>query len=365
MNRVDIVTCDRIIGWDIGGAHVKAALIDSHGRMKNIVQLACPLWKGMAHLQSALDQASEMLGPVEGLHAVTMTGEMADNFNSRNNGVYSIINEMVNKFGAAQVMIFAGSAGYLNPRQAAQAAMQVASANWLATATWLSKNMPRGLLVDIGSTTTDLIPFARGSVLARGHTDRDRLRHEELVYTGIARTPIMSLARQVPVEGEWIGLMAEHFATTADIYRVLQTLPENADLYPAADAGDKTLKESERRLARMVGMDIEESNDKAWHDVARYLEECQLRVLMDACARVLSRDDPGDDAPLIGAGVGRFLAVRLAARFDRQYMDFNSFFETRSTSNGLAAADCAPAVAVAALLQRKLTATTRVSGLYS
>ena len=346
---------DCIVGWDIGGAHLKAALMEYDGRLRQVMQVPCPLWQGVGHLKSALEKIARNFGITSSdLNVVTMTGEMADNFTSRANGVQSIINVMVDRFGAERVMIFAGLDGFLHPENARQATTQIASANWLATASWLSASMPKGLLIDVGSTTTDLIPFAKSSVVARGRTDQERLRYEELVYTGIVRTPVMALAKRVPINGGWIGLMSEHFATSADVYRVLNKLSEDADQYPAADSGDKTLVASERRLARMLGMDVEQGTAEVWYDVARYLQECQLKTLMDACAQILSRTELDHNAPLVGAGVGRFLAVILAERLGRQYVDFTSFFDTSSTGDDINPADCAPALAVAALMQRKM-----------
>ena len=42
-----------IIGWDIGGAHLKAVLLDANGNVLNIKQLPCPLWRGLHELDSA------------------------------------------------------------------------------------------------------------------------------------------------------------------------------------------------------------------------------------------------------------------------------------------------------------------------
>ena len=343
---------DYIIGWDIGGAHVKAALIDSDGLLCRTQQLACPLWLGVDHLRAAVEQVMQSLDDVDVRHAVTMTGELADIFSSRAEGVACIVDVMTQKFRADRVKVFAGASAYLAPEQAKDAVNEIASANWLATTYWASRKMPQGLLVDIGSTTTDLIPFADQRVLARGYNDHERLRHDELLYSGIVRTPVMALAQRAPLHGEWIGMMAEVFATSADIYRILAKLPEHADHYPAADQGEKTVTASERRLARMLGMDAEQADSDSWYQLAQYFEECQLRSIMDAAARVLSQDCIGHNSALVGAGVGRFLVKMLAARMQRQYMDFNDLIECRSEAEGVFdAADCAPAVAVAALMQ--------------
>jgi uncharacterized hydantoinase/oxoprolinase family protein len=44
-----------IIGWDIGGAHVKAVLLDKNGTISKVLQRPCPLWQGMEFLKQAVD----------------------------------------------------------------------------------------------------------------------------------------------------------------------------------------------------------------------------------------------------------------------------------------------------------------------
>ena len=117
---------------------------------------------------------------------------------------------------------------------------EIASANWLATATLAARRAGDGLLVDLGSTTTDLLVLAGGAVHAAGHTDRERLATGELVYLGLTRTPVMALAAEVPFAGRPVALMNELFATSADLWRLLDLLPEAADQHPAADGGAKT-----------------------------------------------------------------------------------------------------------------------------
>jgi len=214
-----------------------------------------------------------------------------------------------------------------------------------------------GVFVDVGSTTTDILVLERSRAAPRGFTDRERLGCEELVYTGVVRTPVMSLAERVPFQGEWLGLMAEHFATAADVHRLTGRLPEHADLLPAADGGGKTQADSARRLARMLGADREDATMDAWRAVAAYLAECQLQRIHRACERHLSRAGLSPEAPLIGAGVGRFLVRDLALRTGRAYRDFGELFGPSVSRYGAEAADCAPALSVAVLAQEGLTCT--------
>jgi (4-(4-[2-(gamma-L-glutamylamino)ethyl]phenoxymethyl)furan-2-yl)methanamine synthase len=342
---------DVVLGWDIGGAHLKVAAADRKGRVVRVVQLPCPLWLGLEHLDHAISLAlGEM--PRARLHAVTMTGELTDFFRNRDQGVRSIIARLAKQVPGDRTFIYAGPAGFLAPRHAEQKTDAVASANWAASAQLVARLLPDGLFVDVGSTTTDLVPIRGGLLTIRGFSDADRLACEELVYTGVVRTPIMALADRIPFDGQWIPAMVEYFATTADVYRLTGELPEGADQLPAADNGGKTLRDSARRIARMIGRDLESAPLAQWKRCARYLADLQLWKIHQACERVLSRADVFDRGPVVGAGTGRFVARKLAARLGRRYRDFDSLIDAAPDAASWASS-CAPAVAVALLAQRQ------------
>ncbi|MES9991312.1 MAG: hydantoinase/oxoprolinase family protein [Candidatus Thiodiazotropha sp.] len=337
------------MGWDLGGAHTKAALVDNHGRVGSVVQIACPLWQGIDHLEAGIASVLQKIGDKSCLkHAVTMTGELVDLFPDRATGVRALIDTMSRRLPDADLSIYGGSAGFLNPANAANQVLQVASANWLASASWAADCLQEGLLVDVGSTTTDLIPFADKRVLTCDYSDHQRLSGQSLVYTGIARTPLMAITEKVPFAGNWVYLMAEHFATTADIYRLNGELPDGADLLPSADNGEKSQTGSARRLARMLGLDLEATDLDGWRRVSRYIAEQQLRLVADACERALSRPGLSNTAPLVGAGVGRFLVQRVCRRLGRPYIGFETLFSYAQPVESKVA-ECAPAVAVASL----------------
>ncbi|MGF1643435.1 MAG: hydantoinase/oxoprolinase family protein [Thiotrichales bacterium] len=343
-----------VIGWDIGGAHLKAALIDDSDRRVRVVQRPCPLWQGLDTLRHALSGALAGCGPETTRHYVTMTGELADCFSDRREGVREIARVVAERLGAGSLAFYAGPNGFVAPAGVADNADWIASANWHASVAWSARQMDAGLFIDLGSTTADLVPFADGAVRARGYSDAARLRHGELVYTGVVRTPVMALARQLPLRGEWIGLMAEHFATIADVYRVLGELPAHADQHPSADGAEKSVAGSRRRLARMLGVDAEDMPAEVWHAVAGSVREAQVRLLHDACVRLFTREGVSAAAPLVGAGVGRFLIKALAVRLDRPYIDLLPLLPTWAAEAAFDPAECVPAVTVA-LLGREIT----------
>ncbi len=346
-----------IVGWDIGGAHLKAARIAADGRLEDVVQLPCALWLGIDRLEKACDAMLARLPDAPVLHAVTMTGEMSDLFADRNSGVAAIVaclgEQLARRRGRDELRVFAGPAGFVDAAAAAGHSGEIASANWLASALCCARIQDNGIVVDIGSTTTDLIPFVAGRV-CHAASDAGRLADGELVYAGIIRTALMALARRAPYAGAWRATMAEHFATTADVFRVLGELDEAVDAQPAADGGAKTATASARRLLRMVGEDLPGSELEMIHNLARWYRQRLLEQIGEALALRLSRGDIGADAPLVGAGIGRFLVDDLAARCERRSQSIEALLcpDCDDPSRRAWAAHCAPAVAVAQLARR-------------
>ena len=341
------MTTTVVTGWDLGGAHLKVAQADSAGRLLIAAQVPCRLWEGTGRLSEAIEGLRPRLRPSR-RHAVTMTGELVDLFADRAAGVAALVDAAAEAFPRTSRRFFAGRAGFLDQRQAKARPLEVASANWLACVQLAASRLPEGLFLDVGSTTTDIVPFAGGRDLAEGISDAERLASGELVYDGVTRTPVMALARSLPFEGLRQGVMAEHFATVADVYRVLGVLPAGADQHPTADGRDRSVESSARRLARMLGRDFAPDELPAYRRLAAQLAGCQSRHIVAAAKRVTARAALPASAPVIGAGVGRFLAQRVAERLGRPYSDFGSLIAAEPAVRE-EAARAAPAAAVALL----------------
>lgn len=326
--------------------HVKAALVED-GRVRAVVQAPCPLWRGLPALDDAFSALPDWARG-EAVHAVTMTGELTDCFSDRADGVARLAGWAAGRL-AGPVMIHAGRSGFVEPARARENAADIASANWHATAAILGRRVPDALLIDVGSTTADLIPIAGGGPATAGYSDAERLETGELVYTGVVRTPLLALADHAPFAGRRTRLMAETFAHAADIHRLTGDLPEGTDQQASGDGKGKSLPESETRLARMIGRDRGEGSARAWRALARHFSEAQLRLLHDAAATVLSRADLAPAAPVIACGAGAFLAERLAARLGRPCLAFTEVLADRIDGRPDWASACGPALAVALL----------------
>ncbi len=337
-----------VIGWDIGGAHLKLArAVD--GRILEVRQVPCALWLGLDRLEIAIKDGLSGW-PTPDSHAITMTGELTDLFPDRAHGVCALVHAVEGHANDAPVTVYATDGTFLCSADATTSPERVASANWHASATLVAAQIREGLFVDVGSTTTDLVPFRDGRVVSTGSSDADRLASDELIYRGVVRTPVMAVVRHVVLDGQRLGVMAEYFATMADVYRLTGELPAHADQHSTADGRGKSRAESRARLARMIGRDAGDAPPTTWDRLAAYIAQRQLDQIHEGAARVVSAAGLPPEAPVIGAGVGRFLAMALADRLHRRYRGFDSVISFEDNTMPALAADCAPAAAVALLL---------------
>ena len=158
-----------VIGWDIGGAHLKAARVEA-GRVTAVRQIATPLWLGTDSLERAFTFSKDELGKAD-RHAITMTGELCDAYATRREGVAELSKLAARRLAPDVVSIYAGAAGFVDLAAVPKHVAGIASANWHATAALVGRKLDGAILVDIGSTTTDVIPIVAGRVAACADTE--------------------------------------------------------------------------------------------------------------------------------------------------------------------------------------------------
>lgn len=280
-----------VLGLDIGGANLKAA--HSNGVAKS---LPFPLWKNPHQLTDKLQELATAFPPFDRI-AVTMTGELCDCYATKHEGVAAILDAVETAFPGQQLLVWRTAGAFTDPATARQTPLLTGAANWLALATFVCRYVgdAPALLIDIGSTTTDLIPLLGGKPVPSGWTDQERLQTRELVYTGMTRTPVCALLGS---EG-----MAEFFATMLDVNLLLEQLPEAPEDCDTADGRPATRACAHARLARMVGADAETmSLEKAIH-LATHVSRMQRNLIHQARRHVLARM-PGPPAYFILTGAG-------------------------------------------------------------
>jgi (4-(4-[2-(gamma-L-glutamylamino)ethyl]phenoxymethyl)furan-2-yl)methanamine synthase len=287
----------RTIGLDIGGANLKAAHAGGVAQLRPY-----PLWKDPGGLAAALADLIAGLPPADQL-AVTMTGELCDCFETKRDGVAKILDAVEQVAGDRRIRVWQTTGTFVEPTAARELPLQTAAANWLALGTFAGRYAARGagLVLDIGSTTTDVVPLRNGQPVPQGRTDPERLRSRELAYTGVQRTPLCAL---LGADGA-----AEFFATTLDVYVTLGLLPEDPSINDTADGRPATKCYSMDRLARMLCGDRETCSEQQIVTLAHDLYGRQLRLVRRAVEEVCARSAERLSTVVI-AGSGEFLARR-------------------------------------------------------
>jgi hypothetical protein len=295
-----------ILGLDIGGANLKAAATD--GRAASV---AFPLWKQPEKLAAALGELVGRFPEADEL-AVTMTGELCDCFETKRDGVRHIVTAVMNVSRCRPVRVWSTDGAFLDTNEAKEQYLKVAASNWHALATFVgSAYVPSGpaILLDIGSTTTDVIPILDGVPCPTGKTDYDRMPMGELIYTGVRRTPVCAFMG--------FGGAAELFATTLDAYLLTGAVAEDPTDSDTADGRPATRKHAHARMSRMVGGDPELISEEVTRTLAEGIADQQrmhIRSSADKIRRILNaklRRMFNDPAACIISGSGEFLARRV------------------------------------------------------
>jgi probable H4MPT-linked C1 transfer pathway protein len=332
-------------GYDVGGAHLKVALAED-GRIIAVRQIACPLWKGLEALDAAFAEAEPLTARAD-RHAVTMTGELCELFPDRRTGVASIL-ERLETILPPGIRIWMGRRGFGSLGEAHADPTSVASANFLASATLVGRKLTDALLVDMGSTTTDIIAIAGGRPAPHGVTDGERLETGELVYTGLTRTDVSVVAQRATFRGRAQRLAAGGFANMADTRRILGTLPVDVDQHATLDGRGTSVQESIARFARCFGRDAADAAGEDWQACAREIADRQIAEVHAAIQEVLSASALPSGAPIVAAGIGAAEIMALATRLGHPSVGFGTLAPAMPDCEEWATR-CAPAVAVALL----------------
>jgi (4-(4-[2-(gamma-L-glutamylamino)ethyl]phenoxymethyl)furan-2-yl)methanamine synthase len=302
----------KIAGLDIGGATTDLAVVEfsASGDIKNIrVDYEyLPMWMEKENLGNVI---KNMLGSdFNDLDAlgVSMTAELVDAYATKREGVLDIVRKTRELTDID--MGFVGQAGIMEPQEVLGKPLEVAAANWIATAPLAAMISPDCVMVDTGSTTTDIIPIKDGQECARGRSDLQRLATGELVYTGLLRTNVATLVDRVPLQDTWTRVASELFAITADVHIILNNIDDKEYSCPTPDGSGESRMECMQRMARLVCSDLEVLAEEEVEELASYVYQKQLERVAEALLEVAESNDLDE---VVVTGLGMNLVGREAA----------------------------------------------------
>jgi (4-(4-[2-(gamma-L-glutamylamino)ethyl]phenoxymethyl)furan-2-yl)methanamine synthase len=305
----------RVIGWDIGAVNVKALLWAGPARQSQVAVQPFEIWRERGRLREILQLAlnSVSMGTMPDAMAVTMTAELSDTFETKREGVLFVLDTLTDCFPGVDIQVFSLSGHFVPIGKARAHPLDFAASNWLASAIWIARQISDCLFIDVGSTTTDILPIVEGKVCVSGRSDLDRLSSGELVYTGALRTNLAAIVQTIPIGNKICRVASEYFSVSGDVHLILGNLDPANYTCPTPDGRPPSVDSARARLARLVCADIEMLSIVEIDGIASHVYAQQVRQIRESLEQILSRHPGLRSRPAIISGSGSFLG-RAAAQ---------------------------------------------------
>lgn len=286
----------KILCLDIGGANTK--IFDGEYRSYYF-----PFWKKKDEFSDFLKNLN--LNP--GIIGVTITAECADCFGDKAEGINFILDALEKNF-KCEILVLSNSLDFkmFSVEEARKFPYSVSSSNFIASGLYFGKKEKNGVLIDIGSTTTDIIPVRNGKIYSET-TDLKRLQNNNLVYTGVLRTNVASIVNEVYVDCRKTKISSELFSITADVYSILGDITEKNYSCETPDGKGKSVIECKKRLARIVCSDLNEISDENIVKIAEQIKKAQIKKIIKSLKKFKTKKR-------LICGKGNFLHKELKAK---------------------------------------------------
>ena len=302
----------KIAGFDIGGANTDLAIIDFDGS-GNIEHIETdfeylPMWMKKDELSMALlDLLGSYANDIDAV-GISMTAELVDAYKTKKEGVMDVAKKSEDTFNVP--VGFVGLDGIVDFNKLKEDPLKAAAANWIATAPIAAKIEPNCVMIDTGSTTTDIIPIKNGKECANGISDLERLKTGELVYSGTLRTNVATIVDKVPLDDVWIRVASELFAITADVHTVLSNINRDDYSCNTPDGAGKSVEECMRRISRVICGDMDVLSPGDINEIAGFIHEMQVQKVSEALLEVSQRNQIDT---VVTTGLGMDIVGKMAS----------------------------------------------------
>ncbi|MHA2372203.1 MAG: hydantoinase/oxoprolinase family protein [Candidatus Thorarchaeota archaeon] len=313
----------RVVGLDVGGANLKGCglTLTPKSTLTEIIFETKHFQVWLHDRESLWNLVAELVSNLSGdstpdLVSIVMTAELSDAFQTKREGVNTIVDGITKTLESYEVVYPDVDLTLLSPIEAKASPQSVAAANWPVLAWMIGQMISDCILIDVGSTTTDIIPVRNGVPSTIGKNDTNRLIHGELVYTGALRTDLSAIARSVNLDGTRCRVSSEYFATSADIHRILGNITEEEYIIDTADGRGKDRENCMARVARLVCGDSDSLTEAQIIDIANQVWDLQVKDISDGLMQVIEEhrlDIHEEQIVLSGLGSG-FLGMIASTR---------------------------------------------------
>ena len=309
-----------VFGLDIGGANIKATFLKTQDGTFNEFRTELeyfPIWKrGKKQLPQVLEKIKKKLTNSNALDGVgiTITAELSDVYITKKEGISHVLDCVCQVFGDTHIFVLDVESNLLSVEESRKEPLSVASANWIATGWIIMQMIKNCIIIDVGSTTTSIIPVINGKLAAKGKTDLQKLQNGELIYSGSLRTNIATIVNRIPVRDTMTRISSELFSQSADVHLLLGNIKEEYTV-ETCDGRGKTRREAASRLARVVCADTNMLNEKEIMEMAKFVYNKQVEQIAGGLKQVHERIKSlvQEKIKVVVTGLGRNFLARKAA----------------------------------------------------
>ncbi len=312
-----------LIGLDVGGANIKMAVLQVVNDKTKLIEVSreyFPLWiKGKRGLEIKLQEIANRFRGKKHSVALCMTAELCDVYETKSEGVLHVVESVIKAFRNADNIFVVGVDLKLHsPDETSRDPLKYAATNWAANAWLASKLLDLGVLVDMGSTTTSIIPVVEHRPVIWGLNDPEKLTCGELLYIGTLRTSVSEIVDRLPYKGRLAEVCHEKFASTGDVNLLLGKISPDIYITETFDGRGRSIEEAAARLARTICASLELMNLQEVIELARYVYEIIVHKLTLTLILVRSRLAAErvnlDKVKLVTAGLGEHIIKEAGIR---------------------------------------------------
>ena len=333
------------LGIDIGGAHIKIVCLNIKKEVCYVGYKQCPLWKGIENLKREIKFINSLITNKNNKCCITMTGELCDIFKNRRSGAKEIIKvcKLINcrKFYYTKLDEMFTSRPKFD---------EIISMNWHSIGKLSEKKVKNAILIDFGSTTTDLICIKNGQMKYESSDDFGRINNSELLYTGFMRTPLFAITPYINYIKKRIKLIPENFSNTSDIYRIKKEIKKNFDIDNTLDNRSKTLESSMQRVSRSLGFDFKKEDQRLIKKISEEISNIQLKEIAKKIFEMMKTYGLKKNTSIIISGIGQDVLINFLKSRKKTVLSLANFIKGRNRKLNKIATYHAPALSIAILL---------------
>ena len=339
------------IGWDIGGAHTKYTVTNDNS--SSLISKIIPLriWESLDPLKKLLNNIVNEYGEdYLIINVISMSGEMCDIFSTRKEGVERILSLFNKRLFKNYIYTLKFGIILLNKNINYK---HVASTNWHIIASYLSLLKKNVIAIDLGSTTTDIILIKNNKCINKRIDDFTGLSQLELLYTGVLRTPIFAITKEIKLNGKIYRLIPEYYATMADIYRLLGIISSKDDYSDTADDRTKSKRNTLARVSRSIGLDYQAKNENLIISICvKIMSEHLDQISYTIDGHIKKNFKHFRHLELIGMGIGKNIIKEICIKNKWFYTDLEDIIDIPYMSNLSNASITAPSFLLSLLMKR-------------